>query len=182
VARTLLYADLSFDFSGLITGVDRIPVLPQSILLLRKAALESSTLKKAVLVLGVIVLAPVLLVSLVALASGQWHPIGQTESGAQVSVSSVRSLRNNQRITLVRVHYKQPAQLPQGGPFVEMRARVRFDCSNGTAIPSSEWFYTRDRMGRYTVSKKANQDSQFGQAPEGGFAGMVSKSVCQPAN
>jgi len=140
--------------------------------------LESSIVRKAVLVLAVIVLAPVLLVSLVALASGQWRPIGQTDAGDKVSVSAVRELKNNQRSALVRVQYKEPAQLPQGGPFVEMRARVRFDCSNGTASPSSEWFYTRNRNGRYLVSKKANQDSEFGQAPEGGFADLLSKSVC----
>lgn len=144
--------------------------------------MESATLRRAVLILGVVVLTPVLLVSVVALASGRWHSLGETETGAEVSVSSVHSLKNNQRIALVRVHYKQPAQLPQGGPFVEMRASVRFDCSKGTITPSSEWFYTRDRSGRYSVSKKANQDSQFGAAPEGGFADLISKSVCPSAN
>ncbi|MFZ0806982.1 MAG: surface-adhesin E family protein [Candidatus Sulfotelmatobacter sp.] len=144
--------------------------------------MESSALRKAVLILGLVILAPVLLVSVVALASGEWKPVGQTETGAEVSVSSVRSLPNHQRIALVRVHYKQPAQLPQGGPFAEMRARVRFDCSNGTATPSAEWFYTRDGRGHYAVSKKANQDSQFGMAPEGNFAELISKSVCESSN
>jgi len=125
------------------------------------------------------VLPPVLLVSLVLLAKGEWQTIGQTEAGDQVSVSSVRVLRNNQRIALVRVDFKKPAELPQGGPFVEVRARVRFNCSSGTALPTSEWFYSRDRSGRFVVSKKATHDDQFGQAPEGGFVSMVSESVCK---
>lgn len=111
-------------------------------------------------------------------AAGDWHTIGQTESGDTVSVSSVRVLKNNQRVALVRVEYKEPAHLP-GGPFVEMRARVRFNCSNGTASPTSEWFYTRDHSGRFVVSKKASHDDQFGKAPEGGFAELVSKNVCE---
>ena len=120
----------------------------------------------------------VLAVSLVALASGDWRAIGQTEAGDKISVSSVRVLKSNQRLALVRVEYKEPAELPQGGPFVEMRARVRFNCSSGTAAPTTEWFYTRDRSGRFVVSKKATHDDGFGKVPEGGFADLVSKSVC----
>ena len=134
-------------------------------------------MKKALLILAAIVLAPVLAVTLV-LAAGDWRTIGQTQAGDTVSVSSVRVLKNNQRTALVRVEYKDPAQLPQGGPFVEMRARVRFYCASGQAAPTTEWFYTRDRSGRFVVSKKANRDDQFGKAPEGGFADLVSKSVC----
>ena len=133
---------------------------------------------KALLILAAVVLAPVLVVSLVLLAAGDWRPIGQTEAGDKVSVSSVHVLNNNQRVALVRVEYKDPAQLPQGGPFVEMRARVRFNCSSGAAAPSTEWFYTRDHSGRFVVSKKATHDDQFGKAPEGGFADLVSQSVC----
>jgi len=133
-------------------------------------------LKKALLILAA-VLAPVLVVSLV-LAAADWRTIGQTEAGDKVSVSSVRVLKNNQRLALVRVEYKEPAELPQGGPFVEMRARVRVSCSNGQATPSTEWFYSRDHSGRFVVSKKANHDDHFGQAPEGGFADLVSKAVC----
>jgi len=143
---------------------------------------ESSTLKKVLIVLGAIlaaiVLAPVVVVSLVVFAAGDWHTVGQTDAGDKVSVSSVRVLRNNQRLALVRIEYKEPAELPQGGPFVEMRARVRFNCSSGAASPSSEWFYTRDRGGRFVVSKKATHDDAFGQASEGNFAVMVSKDVC----
>lgn len=138
----------------------------------------SYQLKKALLILGAVVLTPVLVVSLV-LAAGDWRTIGQTEAGDKVSVSSVRVLKNNQRLALVRVEYKDPAQLPQGGPFVEMRARVRFYCASGQAAPTTEWFYTRDHSGRFVVSKKANHDDQFGKAPEGGFADLVSKSVCE---
>ena len=134
------------------------------------------TLKKAIFALAVLI-APVLVVSLV-LAAADWRSIGQTESGDKVSVSSVRVLKNNQRVALVRVEYKEPAELPQGGPFVEMRARVRFYCSSGQVTPTSEWFYSRDQSGRFVVSKKATRDDQFGKAPEGGFADLVSKSVC----
>jgi hypothetical protein len=134
-------------------------------------------LKRALLIV-VVVLASVLVVTLVR-AAGDWHTIGQTEAGDTVSVSSVRALRNNQRVALVRVEYKEPQSLPQGGPFVEMRARVRFNCSSGTAAPTTEWFYTRDRSGRFVVGKKATQDDLFGKAPEGGFADLVSKNVCE---
>jgi hypothetical protein len=134
-------------------------------------------LKKALLILAAIALTPVLVVSLV-LAAGDWRPVGQTESGDKVSISSVRVLKNNQRTALVRVEYKEPAQLPQGGPFVEMRARVKFNCSNGEVSPTTQWFYSRDRSGRFVVSKKATHDDQFGKSPEGGFADLVSKSVC----
>jgi len=140
--------------------------------------LAKTTLKKALIVLTAVVLAPVLMVSLVVFAAGDWRTIGQTEAGDKVSVSSVRVLKNNQRIALVRVEFKEPAKLPQGGPFVEMRARVRFNCASGTAAPTSEWFYSRDHSGRFVVSKKATHDDQFGKNPEGGFIGLVSKDVC----
>jgi hypothetical protein len=134
-------------------------------------------LKKVIIVLAAIVLAPVLVVTMV-LAAGDWRTIGQTEAGDTVSVSSVRVLKNNQRMALVRVEYKEPAELPQGGPFVEMRARVRFNCSSGAAAPTTEWFYSRDHSGRFVVSKKATHDDQFGKSPEGGFVELVSKNVC----
>jgi hypothetical protein len=135
-------------------------------------------LKKSLLIVGAVVLAPMLVVSLVVFAAGDWRTIGRSEAGDQVSVSSIRILKNNQRIALVRVEFKEPAELPQGGPFVEMRARVRFNCSNGAAAPTTEWFYSRDRSGRFVVSKKATHDDQFGKNPEGGFVALVSKSVC----
>ena len=135
-------------------------------------------MKKALIVLAVIVLAPALVMSLVAFAAGDWRTVGQTDAGDKVSVSSVRVLRNNQRLALVRVEYKEPAELPQGGPFVEMRARVRFTCASGAAAPTTEWFYSRDHSGRFVVSKKATHDDQFGKNPEGGFASLVSQNVC----
>jgi len=135
-------------------------------------------LKKAIIVVAAVVLAPVLVVSLTVLAAGDWRTIGQTESGDRVSVSSLHILKNNQRIALVRVEFKEPAKLPQGGPFVEMRARVRFNCANGAAAPTTEWFYSRDRSGRFVVSKKATHDDQFGKGPEGGFVGLISKDIC----
>jgi hypothetical protein len=135
-------------------------------------------LRKALLIFAAVVLAPVLVVSLVVLAAGDWRAIGQTEAGDKISVSSVRVLKSNQRLALVRVEYKDPTRLPQGGPFVEMRARVRFNCTSGTAAPTTEWFYSRDQSGRFVVSKKATHDEEFGKDPEGGFADLVSKSVC----
>jgi hypothetical protein len=135
-------------------------------------------LKKACIVLAAIVLAPVLVMSLVLMAASDWRPVGQTEAGDKVSVSSVRVLKNNQRLALVRVEYKDPAELPQGGPFVEMRARVRFNCASGGAAPTTEWFYSRDHSGRFVVSKKATHDDEFGKNPEGGFVDLVSKNVC----
>lgn len=135
-------------------------------------------MKKSLIIVGAVVLAPMLVVSLVVFAAGDWRTIGRSEAGDQVSVSSIRILKNNQRIALVRVEFKAPAELPQGGPFVEMRARVRFNCSNGAAAPTTEWFYSRDRSGRFVVSKKATHDDQFGKNPEGGFVALVSKSVC----
>ena len=117
-------------------------------------------------------------VSLAVRAAGDWRTIGQTEAGDKISVSSIRVLKSNQRVALVRVEYKEPAELPQGGPFVEMRARVRFNCNSGVATPTVEWFYTRDHSGRYVVSKKAAHDDAFGKSPEGGFRELVSKSVC----
>ncbi len=134
-------------------------------------------MKKALLILVAVVLTPVLVVTLV-LAAGDWRTVGQTGNGDKVSISSIRILKNNQRTALVRVEYKEPAQLPQGGPFVEMRARVRFNCGNGDVSPSTQWFYSRDRSGRFVVSKKATHDDQFGKSPEGGFADLISKSVC----
>ncbi len=137
----------------------------------------SFELKKTLLIVTAGVMAPILVVTLV-LAAGDWRSIGETSDGHKVSVSAVRVLKKNQRSALVRVEYKEPTKLPQGGPFVEMRARVRVNCTNGQITPSSEWFYTRDRSGRIVVSKKATRDDQFGKAPEGGFVEMVTNSVC----
>ena len=139
---------------------------------------ENGTLRKLLIVLTAVMLAPALMVSLVVFAASDWRAIGQTQAGDKVSISSVHILKNNQRIALVRVEYKEPTTLPQGGPFVEMRARVRINCANATAVPTTEWFYTRDRSGRIVVSKKATHDDQFGKAREGGFAEMVTTNVC----
>jgi hypothetical protein len=145
---------------------------------LQFAPVEKQALKKALPTFAAVALV-VLLVSLAVLAAGDWRSIGQTEAGDKISISSVRVLKSNQRVALVRVEYKEPAKLPQGGPFVEMRARVRFNCSSGVATPTSEWFYTRDHSGRFVVSKKAVRDDEFGKSSEGNFADMVSKNVCE---
>lgn len=133
--------------------------------------------KKILLILAAVALGPVLVVSLL-LAAGDWRPIGETSRGDKVFAGAVRILKKNQRSALVRVEYKEPTILPQGGPFIEMRARVRVNCTNGQITPSSEWFYVRDRSGRIVVSRKATRDDQFGLEIEGGFREMVSKSVC----
>jgi hypothetical protein len=136
-------------------------------------------LKKAIITLICVVLPPLALVSVVALAAGDWHLVGETAAGDKVSASSVRVLKNNQRTAWVRVEYKTPTRLPQGGPFVEIRARVHFNCSKGTSFPTAEWFYSRDRSGKLVVSKKATHDSQFGQSSEGGFEEMTRDYVCK---
>lgn len=126
-----------------------------------------------------VVLAPFVLMSLVVLAAGEWHPVGETPDGHKVSVSSVHALKNNQRTAWVRVEYKGPTALPQGGPFVEMRSRVRFNCESGSSSPTAVWFYSRDRSGKTVVSKKAAHDAQFGQESEGGFEAMARDYVCR---
>jgi hypothetical protein len=140
--------------------------------------LRGLLLKKILIALGAVVLAPVLVVGLVALAAGDWRLIGETAKGDKVFVSSIHILKNNQRTALLRVEFKEPAKLPQGGPFVEMRASVRFNCNSRAATPSGLWFYTRDRSGRIVVSRKAKRDDEFGQEREGGFGEMLSRHVC----
>ena len=134
-------------------------------------------MKKGLLSLVGIVLAPVVLASLVALAA-DWRQVGETEAGHKVSVSSVGPLKNNLRTALVKVEFKEATRLPQGGTFVELRARVRFNCRTGVAVPSAEWLYARDRSGKLVVSKKTRRDDEFGQQSEGGFIEIVSKYVC----
>jgi hypothetical protein len=135
------------------------------------------SMKKGLLSLIGIVLAPVVLASLVARAA-DWRQVGETEAGHKVSVSSVGPLKNNLRTALVKVEFKEPTRLPQGGTFVELRARVRFNCRSGVAVPSAEWLYARDRSGRLVVSKKTRRDDEFGQQSEGGFIEIASKYVC----
>jgi hypothetical protein len=118
-------------------------------------------------------------VGLVALAASDWREIGSTPGGDQVSISSVSARKNGLRTAWVRVEYKEPIQLAQGGPFVELRARVRFNCATGSAVPNSEWFYSRDRGGKLVVSKKARRDDGFGQAAEGNFGEMARDFVCK---
>src|SRR5260370_5652481 len=67
-------------------------------------------LKKALTILVALVLAPVLLVSLVAFAAGDWHPLGETASRAQGSVSSHRTLKNKQRTAPGLLQYKEPTK------------------------------------------------------------------------
>jgi hypothetical protein len=139
-------------------------------------------MKKGLFILIVVVLAPVLLVGLVALAAGDWQQIGATAGGAQVLVSSVTARKHGLRTAWIRVEYKEPIKLPQGGPFVELRARVRFNCASGTVpsvVANSEWFYSRDRSGKLVVSKKTRHDDQFGQVAEGGFGEMAREFVCK---
>jgi hypothetical protein len=136
-------------------------------------------MKRGLFIMVAVVLAPVLLVGLVALAAADWRTIGSTAGGDQVLVSSVTTQKNGLRTAWVRIEYKEPTKLPQGGPFVELRARVRFDCANGSAVPNSEWFYSRDRGGQLVVSKKTRRDDQFGQTAEGDFGAMAREFVCK---
>jgi hypothetical protein len=141
-------------------------------------------MKKGLFIIFAVVLAPVLLVGLVALAAGDWRQIGATAGGDQVLVSSVTTQKNGLRTAWIRVEYKEPTKLPQGGPFVELRARVRFNCASGSTSPSvvvanSEWFYSRDHGGKLVVSKKAHRDDQFGQTSEGDFGEIAKDFVCK---
>jgi hypothetical protein len=113
------------------------------------------------------------------MAAGDWRPIGATADGDEVLVSSLTAKKSGLRTAWIRVEYKEPTKLPQGGPFVELRARVRFNCASGMAVPNSEWFYSRDRGGKLVVSKKARRDDQFGLPAEGGFGAMARDFVCQ---
>ena len=130
------------------------------------------------LVVAAVVLAPLVVVGLALRATSEWQAIGQTQNGDTVAISSVRVLKNNLRVALVRVDYKHPVQFAQGPPFLELRARVHFNCATGAETLTTEWFYTLDRGGRLVVTRKAKHDNEFGQAAEGGFAGLLSKSVC----
>ena len=141
--------------------------------------LSRSPVKKGLLVAFAVVLAPVLLVGVVVFAAGDWRQIGATPGGDQVLVSSLTSQKNGLRTAWIRVEYKEPAKLPQGGPFVELRARVHFNCISGTAVPNSVWFYSRDHSGKLVVSKKSHRDDQFGQLPEGDFGELARNYVCK---
>jgi hypothetical protein len=138
-----------------------------------------SPIKKGLFIFVAVVLAPVLLVGLAVFAAGDWRTIGATATGDQVLVSSVTPQKNGLRTAWVRVEYKEPTHLPQGGPFVELRARVRFNCASGTAIANSEWFYSRDRGGKLVVSKKTRHDLQFGAPAEGDFGELAREFVCK---
>src|SRR3982074_3967579 len=110
-------------------------------------------MKKGLLSLIGIALAPVVLASLVALAAADWRQVGETEAGHKVSVSSVGPLKNNLRTALVKVEFKEPTRLPQGGTFVELRARVRFNCRSGVAVPSAPSVGHRTRRRKLHVSE-----------------------------
>jgi hypothetical protein len=138
----------------------------------------SAPIKKGLLVGVAVVLAPVLLLGVAALAVGDWQQAGSTPAGDQVLVSSVSPLKKGLRTAWVRVEFREPTRLPQGGPFVELRARVRYNCGNGSAAPNSEWFYSRDRSGKLIVSKKMRRDDQFGQSSEGNFGKIAKDFVC----
>src|ERR1700674_2465786 len=130
----------------MVPQVDRIPFLAQSVCGVLMPV-PPSPIKKGLLVAVGVILAPVLLVGVVAFAAGDWRTIGATAGGDQVLVSSVTPQKNGLRTAWIRVEYKVPTKLPQGGPFVELRARVRFNCANGSAMPNSEWVYSSDRSG-----------------------------------
>jgi hypothetical protein len=140
-------------------------------------------MKKALLILLALVLAPILLVGMVAVAAADWRQAGATPDGDQILVSSVTHQKNGLRSAWIRVEYKEPTKLPQGGPFVELRARARFNCNVGSVAPTvvtnSEWLYSRDHSGKLVVSKKTRRDDQFGQMAEGGFGEIAKDFVCK---
>ena len=138
-----------------------------------------SSFKRGLWITVAVVLAPMLFVGVVALAAGDWHEIGATTGGDQVLVSSISPQKNGLRSAWIRIEYKEPTRLPQGGPFVELRARVRFNCVSGSATPNSEWFYSADHSGKLVVSKKPRHDDQFGQLSEGNFGEMAKDFVCK---
>src|SRR3984957_1121207 len=142
-------------------------------------ALPPSPMTRGLFIMVAVVLAPILLVGLVALAAADWRAGGSTAGGDQVLVSSVTTQKNGLRTAWVRVEYKEPTKLPQGGPFVELRARVRFNCASGGAVANSEWLYSRDRSGKLVVSKKTHHDDQFGQLAEGDFGELAREFVCK---
>lgn len=136
-------------------------------------------MKRTILIAAAIVLAPLVVMSLALRATSEWQSIGQTQNGDTVAISSMRVLKNNLRVALVRVDYKDPVQLSQGPAFLQLRARVHFNCATVAATPTTVWFYSRDRNGRLVVTRKSTHDNQFGQASEGGFAELLTKSVCR---
>jgi hypothetical protein len=139
---------------------------------------STSSIRRAIFILVAVILAPALFVGLAALAANGWRDIGSTASGDEVLVSSLTAKKSGLRTAWIRIEYKEPTKLPQGGPFVELRARVRFNCASGSAVPSSEWFYSRDRGGKLVVSKKTRYDDQFGLVAEGGFGQMTRDFIC----
>ena len=144
--------------------------------------LAFSPMKRGLLVCLALVLAPILLAGLVAVAAADWRQAGATAGGDQVLVSSVTRQKNGLRSAWIRVEYKEPTRLPQGGLFVELRARARFNCNRGSTAPTvvtnSEWLYSRDHGGKLVVSKKSRHDDQFGQSAEGGFGQIAKDFVC----
>jgi hypothetical protein len=146
---------------------------------LRHGYSSASVLMKRGTFIVVMAVAPILLAGLIARAAGDWQPIGSTASGDEILVSSIGAQKSSVRTAWIRVEYKEPTRLPQGGPFVELRARVRFNCASGSATPNSEWLYSRDRSGKLVVSKKARHDDQFGQSAEGGFGILARDYVCR---
>jgi len=124
-------------------------------------------MKKGLLVAAAVVLAPVLLVGVVAFAAADWRTIGATANGDEVLVSSISAQRNGLRTAWIRVEYKEPTKFPQGGPFVELRARVRFNCVSGSAMPNSEWFYSVDHSGNASSAKRCAATINSGKRPRG---------------
>jgi len=124
-----------------------------------------SSFKRGLWITVAVVLAPMLFVGVVALAAGDWHEIGRhhrRRSGfGQFHLSSEK--RPAQRLDPAS-STKNPPDFPREARFVELRARVRFNCVSGSATPNSEWFYSADHSGKLVVSKKTRHDDQFGSS------------------
>ena len=146
-------------------------------------AVTSIPHEKGLFIIIAVVLAPVLLVGVVALAAGDWRQVGATPGGDQVLVSSVTAKKNGLRSAWVRVEYKEPTKLPQGGPFVELRARVRFNCratARCRALLRTPNGFTPATMAANSWSaRRLTDDDQFGQAAEGDFGEIARDFVCK---
>jgi len=70
-------------------AIDRKPFLAQSVCGVLMAS-SLSPIKKGLFILAAVVLAPVVLVGVVALAANDWRQIGATAAGDQVLVSASR--------------------------------------------------------------------------------------------
>ena len=140
-------------------------------------------MKKGLFIIIAVVLAPVLLVGVVALAAGDWRQVGATAGGDQVLVSSVTAQKNGLRTCMGPRRIQRTHQTAAGWSVC------------GTASAGSLQLYERQRCAqrccelrmvllprprrKLVVSKKTHRDDQFGQAAEGDFGEIARDFVCK---